>query len=247
MSRTDDVSRIDRLDLLVRVIRDRAGITTRELAIELGVSARSIFRDIDHLRSRGYPIEADRGRGGGLRLSHRWGIGNVLFSNEESLSLLLSLGIAEQAAIPMFSAAVARARKKIVDAFPRRDRDRLNALRERIVIGQNASATVRGSYGEPEPSVMLALQVAFIRERLIAADYVNECRQRTRRRLEPHVLLINWPAWYLLAHDYASGEPRTFRLDRLKSALVVHDIFRPQPREITNALLGRFGVPSRTI
>ena len=62
------MQRIDRLDLLTRVLRDRPGITVAVLAHELSVSVRSVFRDLDHLRERGYPIEADRGRGGGYRL-----------------------------------------------------------------------------------------------------------------------------------------------------------------------------------
>src|SRR5690242_14609521 len=112
------LQRVDRLDLLTRVLRDRPGITVAELARELGVSARSVFRDVDHLRERGYPIEADRGRGGGMRLHASWGLGRVLLSSEEALCTLLSLAISEKLAFPMFAADLARARKKIVDAFP---------------------------------------------------------------------------------------------------------------------------------
>lgn len=96
------MQRVDRLDLLARMLRDRPGITVADLARELGVSARSVFRDLDHLRERGYPIEADRGRGGGVRLHSSWGLGKVLLSSEEALCTLLSLAISERLSFPMF-------------------------------------------------------------------------------------------------------------------------------------------------
>ena len=74
------MQRADRLDLLIRFLRDRPGVTVAVLARELGVSARSVFRDLDHLRERGYPIESDRGRGGGFRLHASWGLGKVLLT-----------------------------------------------------------------------------------------------------------------------------------------------------------------------
>ncbi len=245
--RTPTIGRVDRLDLTLRVIRDRPGITARDLAAEFGVSERSVFRDLDHLRARGIPVEASRGRGGGLRVNSRWGVGNVFLSNEESLCLLLSLAIAEQAALPMFSAEVGRARKKIVDAFPQHERRKLGPLRERLLIGQNASAKVRASYGEPSAVAMRNLQLAFVNLKIIVVDYVNEKNQRRLRRLAPHVLLVNWPAWYLLAYDHGRGEARTFRLDRMLNVKVFHNYFTPRPREITESLVGAYGVPLRTV
>src|SRR6516162_3224181 len=122
------MQRVDRLDLLARMLRDRPGVTVAALARDLGVSTRSVFRDLGHLRERGYPIEADRGRGGGLRLHTSWGLGKVLLSSEEALCTLLSLAISEKLSFPMFSSDVAHARRKIVDAFPTAERKRIAPL-----------------------------------------------------------------------------------------------------------------------
>src|SRR5262245_29519493 len=243
------MQRVDRLDLLTRVLRDRPGITVADLARHLKVSARSVFRDLDHLRERGYPIEADRGRGGGLRLHSSWGLGKVLLSSEEALCTLLSLAISEKLSFPMFAAEVSRARKKIVDAFPTSERKRIAPLRERIFIGRGASMTVRTSYAVPNASVMRPLQVAFVREAVIRADYVKETGEFTNRRVEPHALLINWPAWYLLGFDHLRAEPRTFRFDRFRNVEVeVGAGFRARPREIARAVLGeRCEVPLNQI
>ena len=232
------MQRIDRLDLLTRVLRDRPGITVKELARELGTSPRSVFRDIDHLRERGYPIEADRGRGGGLRLHASWGLGKVLLSTEEALCTLLSLAISEKLSFPMFAPEISRARKKIVDAFPASERKRIAPLRERIFIGRPASTRVVSTYVAPEPAIMRRLQVAFVRETIVRADYVKETGELSVRRLEPHAMLINWPAWYLLGFDYLRGEPRTFRFDRFRVVeLEEESVFRARPRDIAAALM----------
>lgn len=235
-------SRVDRLDLLARALGDRPGVTARELAEELGVSVRSLFRDLDHLRDRGYPIEAARGRGGGLRLRGNWGIGKVLLSREEALCTLLGLAIAEKLGFPMFTGDVGRARRKIAAAFPAGERRRIAPLRERILIGAQASAVVRAAYVEPAGGPMRRLQAAFVDERIVTVQYVREDGHASTRRLEPHVLVINWPAWYLMAYDHLRGEPRTFRLDRFASVDIEAEAFRPRPVAIARELLDAPGL-----
>lgn len=240
-------SRVERIDLVARMLRDRPGITATDLAAELDVSVRSVFRDIELLRERGYPIDAARGRGGGLRLHASWGLGRVLLSSEEAFCTLLSLAVIERLGFPMFAGDVARARRKIVDAFPAAERRRIGPLRERVFVGPNASASVRGSYGAPVAGPMRGLQVAFVAERTIVAEYAKEGGERSVRRIEPHALLINWPAWYLLAFDHLRGELRTFRLDRFVRVEVEGTSFRPRPLEVARALLAGTGVPLRGV
>lgn len=235
-------SRTDRLDLLARVLRDRPGVTAHALAEEFGVSVRSVFRDLDHLRERGYPIEASRGRGGGLRLQGNWGLGKVLLAREEALCALLALAIAERLGFPMFASETGRARRKIADAFPAGERRRLAPLRERIFIGAPASKAVRASYAEPAAVPMRRLQAAFVEERPVRAVYVKEGGAASERRLEPHALLIHWPAWYLMAFDDLRGEPRTFRLDRFVTVEPERTTFRPRPLDIMRELLEATGV-----
>ena len=238
----DPRNRTDRLDLLARVLRDRPGVTAGDLAHELGVSVRSIFRDLDTLRERGYPIESARGRGGGLRLHANWGLGRVLLSRDEALCALLGLAVADKLGFPMFAAEVARARRKLADAFPTAERRRIAPLRERILGGGAASAAVRRSYREPAAAPTRQLQVAFVEERVVRAEYAKEGGALSRRRLEPHALVINWPAWYLVAHDHLRGESRTFRLDRFVTVDIEADTFRPRPRQFLQELLDSTGV-----
>jgi predicted DNA-binding transcriptional regulator YafY len=238
----DARSRAERLDLLTRVLRDRPGITAAELAREMGVSARSIFRDLDALRERGYPIDASRGRGGGLRLHPNWGLGRVLLARDEALGTLLGLAVTEKLGFPMFGAELSRARRKIADAFPSAERRQIAPLRERILIGPAASADVRRSYRDPSPLPMRRLQAAFVDERLVRVEYTKEGGAAIERRLEPHALVINWPAWYLLAHDLVRGESRTYRLDRFAAVEIEAETFRLRPQHFFQELLETTGV-----
>lgn len=234
--------RADRLDLLTRVVRDRPGITAGALARELNVSIRSVFRDIDHLRDRGYPIEADRGRGGGIRLHSSWGLGRVLLSSEEALCVLLSLAISEKLGFPIFATDVSRARRKIVDAFPTAERKRIGPLRERIFVARQASTNVLATYGVPDRAASKHLQAAFVGELTVTADYEKADGSRVVRRLEPHALLIVWPAWYVFAYDHTREASRTFRFDRFRSVEPDPSApFRARPREIAADLLGKAG------
>jgi predicted DNA-binding transcriptional regulator YafY len=123
------------------------------------------------------------------------------------------------------------------------ERKRIAPLRERIFIGRAASAGVRSSYGAPDPGIMRRLQVAFVRETIVRAEYVKETGESSSRRLEPHAMLINWPAWYLLGFDYLRGEPRTFRFDRFRAVEVEeHSLFRARPRDMAAKLLCEHGV-----
>ena len=238
------MDRLDRLDQVARILRDRPGVTAGELATELSVSIRSIFRDLDRLRERGYPVEADRGRGGGVRLAPNWGLGRVLLSTEEGLCTLLALAISEKLSFPMFAPEISRARRKIVDAFPASDRRKLAPLRERILVGAPLSSSKESSYGTPSTAAMRLLQLSFVREMAFRADYIKENGEQSTRRLEPHVMLIKWPAWYLLCFDHGRGAPRAFRFDRFRNVELedgATGAFRARPRQIIAEMLGPGG------
>ena len=247
MPRRGIATRSDRLELVARLLRDQPGVTAATVADTLGVSLRSVFRDLDVLRERGYPVESARGRGGGLRLHRSYGLGRVLLSSEEALCTLLALAISEKVGMPMFASAATRARRRIVDAFPTHERRRIAPLRERIFVGTPASARVRASYTEPAATPSRALQAAFVEERVVMARYTREDGSVSERLLEPHALVINWPAWYLVAYDHSREAPRTFRLDRFQRVVPQASTFRPRPNDMVRDLVASGEVRLETL
>src|SRR5829696_9150077 len=94
-------SRVLRLDALKALLAERDYTTVADLADELGVSPRTLHRDLALLREMGVPVEGDRGTGGGLRLEPGWSLGRVHLNESEALGLLLSLTIAEKVGSPL--------------------------------------------------------------------------------------------------------------------------------------------------
>jgi len=210
-------SLLGRLDELKGLLKDRDFVTVRDLAIELGVSRRTVHRYLAILRESGLPIESGRGRGGGLQLHPRWGLGRVHFSAAEAIDLLLSIAIAERMNSPVLLRQLAGIQRKIVASFGEAHGAQIRSLRKRILLGPPASGRVAGSLGEGPHRAHPALAEAFLNARCAAIEYVDRNGVTTSRQVEPHYLYLSPPVWYLLAWDRLRGAVRHFRVDRIKS------------------------------
>lgn len=226
MPRATTNGRLDRLDLLASRLKAEEAMTVGGLAAEFSVSPRTLFRDIDLLRARGLPIEADRGRGGGVRLHRMWGVGRINLDYREAIGLLVSLAIAEQLPSPWLFAGMASIRHKLSASFSPTLRDRIAGLRSRIHIGRSASAPVIESFSAPQGVSIDALFRAFLETRLLRFRYVDNVGRRSDRCVEPQLLLLNYPVWYLVAWDRERDAVRSFRCDRITEAIVDERTFR---------------------
>jgi predicted DNA-binding transcriptional regulator YafY len=97
-----------------------------------------------------------------------------------------------------------------------------------------ASHRITESLTSPRPAVLGPVQDGFFAQRAIAIDY-GTGRERTTRVVEPHYLLLAWPAWYLLVWDHLRDAIRTLRLDRIESARLTDRTF--QLREADSMIL----------
>ncbi len=231
MSRTSTLSRLQRLELLATRLKSDAPLVLRELANELGVSHRTLSRDIDILRERGLPIEASRGRGGGVRLHWRWSIGRIALSYREAVDLLVSLAVVEQMNSPILMANLTSIRRKLMASFSPSDQHKIRHFRSRILIGQTASIDVQSGYELPSPSCVEQLHTAFLMSKVAMLRYEDERGRQTARTVEPQFLLLNYPVWYALCWDRSREAVRTLRCDRMLSVSVVHEHFQPRPKD----------------
>jgi hypothetical protein len=158
---------LDRSDQLLGLLRSREVWTAPELAEALDVSLRTIRRDLAALDARGVPLEAERGRGGGVRLAGTYGLGRVQLDEHELLDLVLALALAERLRSPLLLGHARAVRHKLAASFPPEQRRRLERVRRRVLIGEVASPAVRaGSTSR-------------------ASDPIPITRQRRRRRPIP--------------------------------------------------------------
>lgn len=219
------LSRLERLDQLIGLLQSNDFNTASSLADQLAVSSRTLMRDLDVLKDKGYPIETDQGRGGGIRLNRHWGIGRLTLNYREVIDLLLSLAIMERMGSPIFLENLKAIRHKISTSFPPEQRAKVQAIRKRLFVGNIASDAVLQNYPKAVKAPTDAIYEAFFDMKKIHIHYSDEKNIKTQRLIEPHYLFLNWPAWYVLAWDYLREDVRCFRLDRMYKAAINNESF----------------------
>jgi predicted DNA-binding transcriptional regulator YafY len=215
----------ERLERLLGLLGSHQSRTGPSLAAELGISLRTVRRDLARLSARGVPIEAERGRGGGVRIPVRVGLGRLQLDHREVLDLLLALAICERLRSPLLLSSLKGLRQKIGKAFPPEERLRVSRLRRRILHGPPISARISQSLGTPRAAVLGPIQDGFFEQRALEVEYRTE-REVTTRVVEPHYLLLAWPAWYLLVWDHLREAVRMLRLDRIEAARLTDHAFQ---------------------
>lgn len=206
------------MELLSVRLKQDSHCTVKDLAREHGVSERTITRDLALMRDSGMQIDADRGRGGGVRLDQNWGVGRLNLSYPEAVDLLISIAVAEQMDSPMFLASLASVRRQLVASFSPQKRKQVNRLKSRILIGITASTYVQTGVSTPPKRVVQAVHQAFVDQEELQITYRREDGVLSERQIAPHYLLLKYPVWYVLAIDALRTAPRTFRCDRIVAA-----------------------------
>lgn len=213
----------------------RADWRTSDLAAELDVSTRTVVRDLDRLRERGFDISAMSGPGGGVHLEPTSVLVTSQLDGEDVVALILSVAIAQALPWMPFASGGRAALAKIEASLPYERARQVQALMMRIMIGNPSPASVRRE-GKVSPLLARLFETAFGEERLLAFSYKDRDGNESRRRVEPHGLLVRAPIWYVIAWDTAVDEPRLFRADRIRSPHVLAQTFLPRPHELLRGL-----------
>ena len=206
----------DVTDTAGRLLRLLPLLTTRpswrgeELAARLGVTTRTVRRDIGRLRELGYPVRAIPGPQGGYALSLGASLPPLLLDDDSAVAV--ALGLRAAAADPELRGmeeAATRAAAAMDQVMPPRLRRRVEAL---------TATTVPLPTAEPaiEPDVLALLALACAHGERLRFGYLNGAGADSRRHVEPYRLVSTGRRWYLVAHDLDKSEWRTFRLDRLR-------------------------------
>lgn len=201
------------------------------------MSLRTLYRDIGALRERHVPVEAEPGPGGGVRIDARRATTQVRFREPEVVALWLSAELAKRAgaALPWGRAADAGL-DRIFAALPEVRRRELRVLLRRVVVAEWAPDSVRAGAGAPPPELVSVFEEAFTSRLGLAFDYVDRHGAPSRRRVEPHGLLVYPPVWYVLAFDVDKQEPRMFRMDRVARPRVARDLAFVPRQEVVEAM-----------
>ncbi|MFE4875097.1 helix-turn-helix transcriptional regulator [Streptomyces sp. NPDC056682] len=185
--------------------------TVTELADRLGVDERTVRRYATHLLDLDVPVESVRGRHGGYRLAPGFRMPPLMLSDDEALAVLLGLLAGRRAGLSTAtSTASETAAAKIRRVLPERLRLTLDA-----VLGSLAFTTPPGETVPPDSAVLLPIADAVNHHRPISMRYTAADGRRSERTLHPYGLVAHSGRWYVTGADLASGQDRTFRLDRI--------------------------------
>ncbi len=240
MSKSSYINRKSRLDKLVGLLKSQEMCNGAELSQLLGVSLRTLMRDLRDLEEAGFPIESDRGRGGGIRLQRGWGLGKLQLNYSEILDLLIALATMERLQPPFLMSNLRSIRYKIAQSFPESQRHHIQEIRKRILVGDKAPSKVVSSFKIPKDKIIVPLRISFFESKQLVIDYIDEKGISTNRTIEPHFLLFNWPVWHILAWDYLREDIRFFRVDRISNGELTKESFKSKNKMKFNKAITEF-------
>ncbi|WP_280273746.1 helix-turn-helix transcriptional regulator [Nocardia wallacei] len=214
------------LDLLAYLQTGRRFSGT-ELADRLQASPRTIRRDMERLRSYGYPVVTQPGPGGFYRLSAGNALPPMVFDDEEAVATVVGLGLlaattADDDGATGMAAAADRAFGKIDQFLPKRLRAPATALRGTVEATAQSAPAI-------DADVLATLATAAARHEQVTFTYTTRTGTIARRRAEPYRQVHRLLRWYLLAWDLDRADWRTFRIDRIGEITSGGKRFTPRP------------------
>ncbi|MBD2894191.1 hypothetical protein amrb99_31140 [Actinomadura sp. RB99] len=202
----DPSARLLRLLSLLQTPRDWTGA---ELADRLGVTGRTVRRDIDRLRTLGYPVRAVHGSTGGYRLTAGTAMPPLLLDDDEATAI--AIGLRTAGAVTGIEDASQRALAKLEQVLPKRLRHRVTALaRAAVPLPPHTDAPPAA-----DPAVLALLAAACVAGENVRFAYTAADGTESRRHAQPHRLVTAGRRWYLVAHDEDRADWRTYRADRI--------------------------------
>jgi predicted DNA-binding transcriptional regulator YafY len=210
-----------RLLRLLSLFQGRRYWSGADLAGRLEVTSRTLRRDVDKLRSLGYPIHSTSGAEGGYQLGAGTNMPPLLLDDEEAVAVAIGLRYAVTGAIEGVEEASMRALSKIDQILPPRLGRRVAALQTVVVMPPRA--------GSPVDARTLSVIASACRDHeALKFRYCDHAGTASVRSVEPHRLVHTGRRWYLVAWDSGRKDWRTFRVDRVQPRLTAGPRFVPR-------------------
>ena len=194
---------------LLGLLQSRRVWSGPELAERLGVTTRSVRRDVDRLRELGYPVHASTGHGGGYQLGAGASLPPLLIDSDEAVAMAVCLRLAAGGSVAGMGETALRALSKLDQVMPAKLRSQVAAIHDSTVTLTPHSET------PIDPEVLMTLARACRDHEHVDSSYVDRSGVPSSRRLEPYQLVTTGRRWYLLAYDRDRHDWRSLRLDRM--------------------------------
>lgn len=183
--------------------------TCLELAGQLGITDRTVRRDIARLRELGYGIESTAGPWGGYRLGPGSRLPPLVFDDEEALAVAVGIRAAALSGVSGGDQAALSALLKLRQVLPASIADRLGELDAAV------THTPLPDEDQISPALLLDLATGCLRGQRARLTYRDRGGTISTRRVDPYRLVYTGRRWYLVAYDVTCQDWRTFRADRI--------------------------------
>ncbi|WP_158813587.1 YafY family protein [Methylocapsa sp. S129] len=205
-----------RLFEIIQILRlARRPVTAAEIANQLEVAQRSIYRDIAALQAMRVPIEG--GRGIGYILRPGFNLPPLMFTIEETEAIVLALALLERMGDVELKQAAKRVNQKIAAAIP-------PLLRQ--TLGANALHAWGTAASSPQGIDLAIVRRAIRDEQKLEIDYRDEFGRATQRTVQPLALIYYSDTANIVAWCELRQALRNFRADRVQSGALIDDFFR---------------------
>ncbi|HTJ34582.1 MAG TPA: WYL domain-containing protein [Dactylosporangium sp.] len=209
--------RASRLLSTLLLLQTRGRLTAQQIADELEVSVRTVYRDIEALSASGVPVYADRGPTGGFALLDGYRTSLTGLTTDEAAALFLN-GSGATAGDLGLGPTLEAARLKLLAALPAEQRSMAGRIQERVHVD------APGWFRDPEaPPHLDAVAGALWEQRRIWMRYQKWDRTLVERTVDPLGLVLKGTAWYLVAR----GRSRVngYRISRVEELTVLDETF----------------------
>ncbi len=222
---------IDRLIQIIFLLLRHENITAKQLAKELCVSTRTIYRDINILSAAGIPITSQKGYGGGLSLMQGFSLDKSYFTQTEQRNIVHALQILKSSNYPDADKTL----NKVAGLFSH------NLQSEWLEIDFSY-------WGSPEKerNNITALERAIINKYVITFTYFNSELMTSSQTVEPLKLVFKSHAWYLIAYSQRKNDIRTYKMSRIRDVQITNQLFErrlPENFSLTPAYKEEYNIP----
>lgn len=207
---------------LLELLQHHRHWTGPELARELGVTTRTLRRDVEQLREFGYRIESVTGVAGGYRLEAGAALPPLVLTDDEAVTVAIGLRLAATAALDDTGGETTlTALAKLEQVMPEGIRRRVNALAASV-------RPVRLERPALDPELLGSIALACRDAERIRFHYTAGDGRESERHVEPYVLVPAERNWFLLAWDLQRSDWRTFRVDRIARFFATRTRYAPR-------------------
>ncbi|MDH5376833.1 MAG: YafY family transcriptional regulator [Gammaproteobacteria bacterium] len=206
--------RADRLFQIIQMLRHDRVVTARDIAQELEVSERTIYRDVQDLSLSGVPILAEAGVG--YRLMQGFDLPPLMFTEDELAALLLGMRMLQVHSDQGLARAARQILQKVEHVIPERLKPELE--REDLIVPDYPSTLSLTDQ-------LSTLRAAVKEQKKVFFAYKREDGASSTRTVHPLGLFYWGKVWTLVAWCELRDDFRHFRLDRMNEPAMLDDVF----------------------